>query len=41
LNSKKDRTTVMQKVFVCVYVFFALKAEFQVLKFEFCQIKLR
>jgi len=30
----------MQKKFVCVCFFFAFKAKFQVLKFEFCQIKL-
>jgi len=29
----------MQKKF-CVYIFFTLKAKLQVLKFEFCQIKL-
>jgi len=31
----------MQKIFACVYICrFALKAKLQVLKFEFCQIKL-
>jgi len=34
----------MQKYFVCICklcFFFALKAELQVFKFEFCQIKLK
>jgi len=31
----------MPRLFSCVYIFFfALKAKLQVLKFEFCQIKL-
>jgi len=33
---------MMQKNFVCVLsFFFALKVKLQVLKFEYCQIKLR
>jgi len=37
LNSKKSRTRVMQKIFLSVFgsFFFGLKAELQVLKFEF------
>jgi len=37
---KKRRTRVMQKFFVGVYIFFALKARLHILKFESCQIKL-
>jgi len=44
LNSKKvklERCKILSSVFMFISFFFALKAIFQLLQFEFCQIKLR
>jgi len=41
LNSKKSNSSDAKKILSCLYLsYFALKAELQVLKFEYCQVKL-
>jgi len=40
-TGKKSNSSDAKNFCLCLYLFYALKAKLQIVKFEFCQVKLR